>query len=166
MLAVLAIALYAALAVVAGGAGTYAVAAHAALAQPVHWGTFRQTRVECEAGRHGTECTVTGTWTAESSGRAYPDVQLDDSTFDPDDVPRGPLRAGYRDFDADGGRPDVVYQPDVVDEVWLGPALVSVIAAGIAVGLAFRWGDARRLVALFRRPSPGSGAVSRSGRAR
>lgn len=145
-LTVLAFAVYAVLATgVVVGVGA-SVSAHAALAEPVHWGTYRQTDLACHHERHGVHCWSTGTWSAEDGGLVLRDVGLDDTPFVPEDAPTGPVRAGFRDWDADeDGIPATVYDAESVDGVWLPPLVVAGIALVAGVFAAARWGDLGRL---------------------
>lgn len=124
-----------------------AVQEHAALDEPVHWGTYRETLWECTVGREGRTCTSTGTWTSDDGGTVAHDVEFDG--FDDDDGahPGDAVRAGYRTFDADDdGLPATVWDEEGIDQTWI-PQRCS------------RWGSQRS-----RWCSPVSGATSSASR--
>ncbi|MCJ1713726.1 hypothetical protein [Curtobacterium sp. VKM Ac-2922] len=129
------------------------VAERASLREPVHWGTFTAKHVSCEPARYGETCTAFGNWTADDGNRTLHDVSLDDGGFSPDEVPTAPVRAGWRDVDAeDDGLPTIVYDRESIDLGWVGPALTAVGVTALGVFLAGRWGDLQRLWRRWQRP--------------
>ncbi|OIH93427.1 hypothetical protein BIU90_06930 [Curtobacterium sp. MCBA15_001] len=146
MLTVLALLVYALVLVGIVSCVATAISARSALAEPVHWGTFRLTQLSCYQTRYGERCDPIGTWTADDRGLVLHDVLLDDGGLDRQDVPTGPQRAGYRDWDADEtGVPDSVYDPSTVDDAWTGWAVCAPILLALGVMLAAKWGDLDRL---------------------
>ncbi|WIE56104.1 hypothetical protein [Curtobacterium sp. MCBD17_003] len=131
-----------------------AVQEHAALDEPVHWGTYRETLWECTLGREGRTCTSTGTWTSDDGGTVAHDVEFDG--FDDDDGahPGDAVRAGYRTFDADDdGLPATVWDEEGIDQTWIPPAVLALGFPAFAVVLAGQWGDLQRLAERWRRRS-------------
>lgn len=146
---------YLAVIVVTVGCLVVTVEARAALQDPVHWGTFRPTHVTCAATRYGESCTPVGDWSAQDGGVTLRDVRLDDSGVDRDDVPTVPVRAGWRDVDAeDDGFPTVVYDRESIDLGWVGPLIAAALTPALGVYVAGRWGDLGRLWRAWQRRRP------------